>query len=170
MPMTISSPGVAINGRIASTSTQVSGFMTLTEPLDLSVALTLTHGTAAGMANQTYHAQRTLAGSANEELDLAGVLTDVFGNTITFTKVKALFIQNTHATNVLIVGGAASNGFATLFADATDKINIRPGGFLLLGATDATAYAVTAGTGDKLKLENSAAGSLVYNIVIIGVV
>jgi len=39
----------------------------------------------------------------------------------------------------------------------------------MAGAADATTYAVTAGTGDLLKVANSAGGtSVTYDIVIIG--
>lgn len=74
-------------------------------------------------------------------------------------------------TNNVVVGGAASNGFINWVGDATDVINVRPGGVFMLVAPDSTAYAVTASTGDILKVANSSSGtSVTYTIVIIGVV
>ena len=152
----------------------------LTSALDLSTptdelardyTINLGDGNGANQANQVFHDQRTLAASATEELDLAGVLANPLGQTITFTKIKALLIRAA-ATNVndVLIGGAASNAFASPFGDATDVVKVRPGGTLLLVAPDSNGYAVTAGTGDKLKVANSAAGSgVTYDVVLIGV-
>lgn len=54
-------------------------------------------------------------------------------------------------------------------ANSSDIINIRPGGALILLAPDATGYAVTAGTGDLLRIANSAGStSVTYDIILIG--
>jgi hypothetical protein len=72
-------------------------------------------------------------------------------------------------TNAVAVGGAASNGFVGWVADATDKINVRPGGVFGLFAPDSAGYPVTAGTADLLRIGNGGAGSSVtYDIIIIG--
>lgn len=132
--------------------------------------LALSNGTGLNQANQMFSDQRTLAASANESLDLAGTLLNAFGNTITFTKIRAILIRAAVTnTNNVLVGGAASNGWVTWCGAATDTIVVRPGGFMLLAAPDATGYTVTAATGDLLKIANSAGGSTVtYDIVIIG--
>lgn len=141
-------------------------------PLRVSASHTLANGTGADQIGSMFSDQRTLTASATEELDLAGVLTDLYGQTITFTKIRAILIKAAAANaNNVLVGGAASNAFSTFLGDATDVIVIRPGGTLLLVAPDATGYAVTAGTGDKLKIANSAGGtSVVYDIVLLGTV
>jgi hypothetical protein len=129
-----------------------------------------TDGTGANQAKAAFADVRTLAASANESLDLAGGLTDAFGNAITFTKVKALIIEAAAGnTNDVLVGGAASNGFISLFGDATDVVKVKPGGAFAITAPDANGLAVTAGTGDLLKIANSAGGSAVtYTITVIG--
>jgi len=153
---------------------------TITNSLDLqeqssaltsSDSLSLTDGTGANQANNVFSDQRTLAASANEELDLAGSLTDAYGSTITFTKVKALKVSAASGnTNSVNVGGAAANGFINWVGDATDVIKIPPGGTFLITAPDATGFAVTAGTGDLLKITNGGGStSVTYDIVIIGV-
>lgn len=127
-------------------------------------------GTGADQANRIFHDQRTLAASANEDLDLSGGLSDAFGDTIIFARVLALLVAaaSANANNVL-VGGAAANQFINWVANSSDIITVRPGGLLLVVARDATAYAVTAGTGDLLRIANSAGGtSVTYDIVIIG--
>lgn len=134
-------------------------------------AVALDSGTGAGKADLRFTDTRTLAASATEDLDLAGVLLDAFGAALTFVKIKGLFISAAAAnTNNVIVGAAASNAWAALLG-ATHTLTLRPGATfgLMAGAADATTYAVTAGTGDLLKVANSAAGtSVTYDILLIG--
>lgn len=127
-----------------------------------------TLGTGAKQLSAFYRAARTLAASATEDLDLSGVLADDLGTTIAFTKVKILFIENTSAVDTLSVGGAASNQWAAPFADVSDKIKIPPKSWQLWCSADATGWAVVAGTGDLLRVANSAGGSTTYNILIGG--
>lgn len=153
---------------------------TLTSALDLGVAtantpirrsLNLANGTGAGAADKVFSDRRTLAASAAEDLDLAGVLTDAFGATITFARIKGLIIAASSANaNNLVIGAASSNAWATLL-NATGTITLRPGATLALmaGAADATCYGVTAGTGDLLHVVNGAGGtSVTYDVLIIG--
>lgn len=138
----------------------------------VSWALSLADGVAAGQANLMWFDSGTIAASANVDLDLAGGLTDSFGNSLTFVKVKALVVKAAAGnTNNVIVGGATSNAWSTLFGDATDKIVVRPGGGfgISVGSADLNGYAVTASTGDLLRLANSSSGTSVsYEIAIIG--
>lgn len=137
-------------------------------PLSIKKQLVWPDGTAANQANRIFQDQRTLTASSTEDLDLAGVLTDPFGATITFARVRLLYVAAAAAnTNNVIVGGDA-NALA-IFGAATHTLTVRPGGFVLLAAPDTTGYAVTAGTGDILQVANSAAGtSVTYDVVVIG--
>lgn len=132
----------------------------------------LADGTAAGQANRIFHDTRTLAASANEDLDLAGVLVDAFGASLTFARIKGLIIAAAAGnTNNVIVGGAASNQFVSWVGAGTHTLTVRPGATLALmaGAADAVGYAVTAGTGDLLRIANSAGSTTVtYDIVVVG--
>jgi hypothetical protein len=139
--------------------------------LDYKKAIGLTAGTGAGQADRRWSDKRTLAASANEDLDLAGVLTDVFGQAITFARVKQLVVVAAAGnTNNVIVGGAATNTWVGPFGAATHTLAVRPGeAKVICSATDATAYPVTAGTGDLLRIANSGAGTPVtYDIFIVG--
>lgn len=146
------------------------GESTATTSLDQAVSLA--SGTAAGQADVQFADTRTLAASGSEDLDLAGVLTDAFGNTVTLARVKALVIRASASnTNNVIVGGAASNGFVSWVGGATHTVTLRPGATLALfaGSADATGYAVTAGTADILKIANSGGTTGVdYDVVILG--
>jgi hypothetical protein len=139
-------------------------------PLSYAFAEVLSGGTGANQANQIFMDRRTLTTGATESLDLAGALTNLLGQTITFTKVKLILIVNP-ATNTtsLTVGNAASNQFATFLGAVTHTVGpINPGGFFAIGDPGANGYAVVAATGDLLKIANSAGASITYDIVIIG--
>lgn len=155
---------------IVGTLSSALDLVTSSAPLSYSKTHDLANGTGANQADKIFSDTRQLAASGTENLDLAGVLTDAFGATLTFTKVKALLVAaKSTNTNDVLVGGHASAAFVTPFADATDKIRVKPGGLFLLTAPDANGLAVTATTGDLLTIANSAGGTVVdYDIIIIG--
>lgn len=131
----------------------------------------LGNGTGADQINQIWTDNRTLAASANEDLDLSGTaLQSAVGVNIAFTKVRGILVRAAAANvNNVVVGGAASNGFITPFGAAAHTVNVRPGGCLALIANDAAGYAVTAATADLLRIANSGGGSSVnYDILILG--
>tara|TARA_Y100000310_G_scaffold345430_1_gene464863 strand:- start:1236 stop:1745 length:510 start_codon:yes stop_codon:yes gene_type:complete len=139
-------------------------------PLDHKFEDTLADGTGADQADLLFTDTRTISASSNDDLDLAGGLTDPLGDTLTFVRIKAMFISAAAGnTNNVLVGGAGANDFINWVGNSSDIIVVMPGGGFFLFAPDATAYAVTAGTGDILRVANSAGGSTVdYDIVLIG--
>ena len=159
-----------ISIQVIATLTKAFDLVTGSVPLNKRTLISLATGTGASQADKIFHDQRTLAASATEDLDLAGGLTDAFGDTITFVRIKGLLVVAAAAnTNNVLVGGAAANQFINWVSDATDKVVVRPGGALLVAAPDATAYVVTAATGDLLRIGNGAAGtSVTYDIVLLG--
>lgn len=137
-------------------------------PFGLSSSVSLANGTAAGQADRVFTDERTLAASATEDLDLAGVLLDAFGAAITFAKIKAVIIKAAPGnTNDVQVTRPAANG-VPLFMAGGDGIAIKPGFALALFGSGA-GIAVTPTTGDLLTVTNSGGGTPVtYDIVIIG--
>ncbi|MFC7880484.1 hypothetical protein ACFUVV_01150 [Streptomyces sp. NPDC057376] len=148
-----------------------AGIGTARVPAQLSRSASLGSGSGAGQADRLYQARRTLPASATEDLDLAGALTDALGSAAVFVRVKGLFIAASKTnTNNVIVGAAAANAWSTLL-NTTGTLTLRPGAAVgaLADVDDATGYAVTAGTGDLLKVANSGAGTAVtYDIFIVG--
>ena len=128
----------------------------------------LASGTGAGQADLLWYDTRTLAASTPEDLDLAGVLTDAFGTTLTFAKIKGLVIVAAAAnTNTINVTRPAANG-VPIFLAAGDGVPVLPGGEFRWSAPGA-GVAVTAGTGDLLTITNAAAGtSVTYDVFIVG--
>jgi hypothetical protein len=138
-------------------------------PLNYSFALALAAGTGAGQGNQIFQDRRTLTTGANESLDLAGTLTNLLGQTITFTKVKLIFIASLSTNTTALTVGAGSNPFVTFLGGTTPTVGpINPGGFFAIGDPGATGYVVTATTADILKVTNAAGASATYDIIIIG--
>lgn len=155
--------------RLAATLTNPADLSTPTDALVKATTFNWTSGTGANQGDRRFHDQRTLSASGTEDLDLAGSLTDVFGNTITFARIKMVLVTAASGnTNNVNVTRPASNG-VPLFLAASDGVAIRPGGGFLWWAPDSTGVAVTAGTGDLLTFTNSAGStSVTYDVVIIG--
>lgn len=158
--------------QIDATLTTARDLVTTTSPLTQRHRVELANGTAAGQADLIFSDTRTVNASSNDDLDLAGSLTDANGNTLTFARVKGLYVKASASnTNNVLVGGDATNTFLTWVVAEADAVILRPGASLHLvaGVADATGYAVTAGTGDLLRITNSGAGtSVTYDIVIVG--
>lgn len=131
-------------------------------------------GTTAGNADLLWMDERTVASGANDDLDLNGVLTNAFGQAVNMLEVVAILIINApksgvaNTTNLTIGGG--TNPVVGYLGGTTPTIGpIRPGGLRLLAETDAAGLcAVTAGTGDILRVANSAGASATYQIAILG--
>lgn len=155
---------------INATQTSLLDLAIATVPLSVLRGSSTSDGTGLGQADRIFHDTRTLTASSSEDLDLAGVLLDVFGAAITFARIKTMLISAAPGnTNNVIVGNAATNGFISWVGGALHTVTVRPGGLLLVSATDATAYTVTAATADLLHITNSAGStSVTYDVVLIG--
>ena len=135
-----------------------------------SLKVTYTAGTGNNQINRRVTKRYTIAGSANQDLDLAASLTDDFGDTITFTKIKEL-----------IVSLAAPDGTLKVRVGPQNVTNGWQGPFGGVGASDYvdvfhhqrfvdpfTGFAVTAGTGDILRIHNPGGSSVTVDVVIAG--
>lgn len=139
----------------------------------LAVSISEIQSLIAGTAgvNQTnilFSDTRTLTASATEDLDLAGVLTNAFGSTITAAEIVLIYVKAADAnTNNVNLTRPASNGFIGPFLAASDGIAVKPGEWQLLMSQ--SGWAVTAATGDLLTITNSSSGTgVTYDIIIVG--
>jgi hypothetical protein len=163
------SQGANISVQVTVDQSIAGDLSTAKNSIKLGKIQSLVDGAGLGQANLAWSDKRTLAGAAADSLDLAGSLTDAFGQVITFTKIKAIAIVAAAANTDAIVVGGGSNAFSTIFGDASDELIVRPGGMFILVAPDAAGYAVTPATGDLLAITNSAAAIAAdYEIVLIG--
>lgn len=165
---------------VSGTSVQLSVLGTLLSSLDLATGSTpltkgfsksLTNGTGTDQINEMWHAKRVLAASASENLDLAGGLTDAYGNILTFTKIKLIvIIADAGNTNDVVIGNHATAAFVGPFGAATHTIKVSPGQLMVISNFGA-GWTVTPTTADMIKVLNSAGGSSVtYDVVIFGTV
>jgi hypothetical protein len=158
----------SISLAVKATQTASSDLSGVSNPHRIGYSKTLTSGTTTGKADVVWSDTRTLAASANEDLDLAGSLSTALG-TVTFAKVKAIIVTaDAGNANNVVLGNAASNTFTGPFGAATHTVAVAPGGSVALFAP-AAGWTVTAATGDLLRATNSGGGSSVtYSILIVG--
>lgn len=139
----------------------------------MSKLVALTDGTTADKADILFLDQRAVATGANDDIDLAGSLSDAFGATITMAEVVAIFLINepisgsANTTNLTIGGG--TNPFLGFLGGTTPTIGpIKPGGVFMVAAGDAAGVGtVTAGTADILRITNSSGATANYQIAIV---
>lgn len=150
--------------------TSTFGFSTVRAAVDRTYSWSMSSGTGAEQGDVIWHAQRTITASANDDLDLAGVLTGALGAVVTFAKVKMILVSAAAGnTNNVIIGNAAATQFVGPFGAAAHTITLGPGDMFLITRRNLGGLTVGAGSSDILRLTNSAGGtSVVYDIVIVG--
>lgn len=163
-----------ITGSLAGTFSKPNDFndKPVEHKIPLTISTAFTDGTGAGEANQIWADERSLSDAGTENIDLAGTLIDDFGDTVTFTGIKAIVVQNQSADAGLEIGPASSNGFLGPWGDASDVTTIPAGSFFIITNPSAAGWAVTASTGDLITLTHDGTGDddLSYKIAIIGIV
>ena len=171
MAKSITTSGSLTTKASFSKDTPTLGPTTQTITFTLASGLVFTNGTGALQVNCGWTASGTIAAAGTVDYDLAGGITDAFGDAITFTSIKLMCIENLSTTATMLVGDAAAP-FASWITDPTDTVVIAPSTCLFLVNPTAVGYAVTATTGDTLRLAYPAAGppaTLAYNIILWGV-
>lgn len=142
------------------------------------LAISLATGTGAAKANLAMATQRTLASSASDSVSMynwafngGSAGTDGIGAAVLFANVKILIIQNTSATesDFLSVGNdGTSAAWVSPFGANTHLVKIKGGSSLVLVDPGAAGYTVVNTTNHLLKILNSGAGSVTYNLIAIG--
>jgi hypothetical protein len=130
--------------------------------------LALSAGTdAIDKANILFQDTRTIAASGNEDIDLAGALSDAFGASIAGAELVLLYVKaHSGNTNNVNVTRPASNG-VPIFLAAGDGRAVKPGNFLLI--TDESGIGITAATADLINIANSGGTTgVTYDILVIG--
>lgn len=158
-----------ITSRITALFTKTSDVASGSQAPDDTISIEYADGVGANQANTLFADTRTLTASATEDLDLTGALTDVFGATVTNARIKGIRVRAAAGnTNNVIVGAASGTQWATLL-NAAGTITLPPGAFFSAFTPTAAGWAVTAGTGDLLKIANSGGStSVTYTIELIG--
>lgn len=132
-------------------------------PNDFSTAVKL----SSDEADQVYVAEDVVLGAAtDDDYDVAGGLTDAFGDGIFLTSLKALAISaSVDNTDAIAVGGSSS---PLSLGGVGDIMYVQPGGCLVLLAP-AVGYTVVPSTADIIRVTNTGAvNDATYSICIIG--
>lgn len=137
----------------------------------MEMALALNAGVGANQFNWAFLDERTVAGGANDDIDLSGALNDAFGDQINSTELVMCMVINrpkdlaapVNTTDLTI--GAGANPMIG-FLGATDTVGpLKPGAVFLIAAGDVAGIGVvTAATGDILRIANSAGAANTYQI------
>lgn len=133
---------------------------------DISGKFRFGDGTSDNQIDIFWSDRRELAGGANEILDLAGILADSFGNTITAVEVVGFVFRIVTINGSIDVGPDATAGWLGPFNAATDRIEC---GYLYgapgLVCAKNTGWTVGAGGTDELYVENNdGANSVTYDV------
>lgn len=142
---------------------KTTDYSTIPEEVNLSLSQQFAPGTGSQQGDLVFGPdRRTLAGGANESLDLAGGgLLDNQGNAFTPAKVRAVVIQNLSLTKILTIGDDA-NRFVGVPADTLPPMG------KFAKDNPITGWPVTPDTGDKIKVANNAGDPADYLVWILG--
>lgn len=154
--------------QISGNLTNTAGLQTASAPLSVTRALDLANGVAINQANVLFSNTYAITTGATQSLDMAGGgLTDAFGVTWAPARIKCIYISSSanNTTNLTILGSA--NAVPILNTAAT-TVTLTPGGLFFACNPSATAWAVTAGTGDIVQIVNAAGATANADIVLIG--
>jgi hypothetical protein len=132
----------------------------------------LTFGTGAAKADMVWSDRRALGASANETLDLVGSLTNAFGVTVSFSKIKAILLHNRSDEQGTATDAALKLEPGAAPPDNSITIPVLPaGGIVLVACSDANGFLGTlaGGSKDGIKITNlDGVDTLSYDIIVIG--
>lgn len=145
----------------------------------------LTDGSGDDNVDIIWHDRRLVtAATPTDDIDIYGGITDVFGNTLSFSAVKKLLIINLGLPSGadleiatftasdgedILVGAAASNPWTAPFnGDGSAQATVGPDGPLLL-MSPKSGYAVAAASSDVLRITHDGTDDIAYDIIIEGV-
>lgn len=155
---------------IAGLRTKTSGGESARSEVRHDTAITLSEGTDDYEADEAFtYKDRSIEPDADEDIDFAGSLQNAFGETASFSKIKAIKISapSTNAHN-LVVTRPATLG-VPLFIAAGDGVSIPPGGEFEFKAPK-SGITVTAATGDLLNIANGGSVSpVLYTMTVVGI-
>ncbi len=137
----------------------------LSDPLSKSSKHKFTFGTGDDQVNVLFHDQRTRTASTSETLSLDGLGGP--HDTVNFSKIKGICLANVSTTAaVMDVGAAVANQYVGPWKDATDIITL-PAGATFMAIHPNAGWTVD-GTHSDLKIEETAALALIYDLLLIG--
>ena len=142
---------------------EIAGASTVDFLLDSGV--TFAAGSGAGQANAFWSDEFTVT-TTTPTVNFNAPDTDVFGDSPTFTGIKAVIVKNTSATIALYMQQGAADGLSTLFDTASKGIIIAPSSTLILVSSLAAGWVASASV--KNVVFKSASSTLTAQLMILG--
>lgn len=130
----------------------------------------LSNGTAVDTADLMYSAEATITAGGTLNLDLAGSLTNFFGTTLTFARVKLFYLKfsSDNTASGVTIGNHAAPALLW-FGAAAHTEHVEKTGFSFHYRADATGWPITATTADGIKIVNAdGSNSAKIQILIVG--
>ena len=146
---------------------------TVYDSASLSYAVDIATGTAINTADYIWHDRRSVTTGANDDIDLTSSTTrSIFGTSVpqVFARVKAIIIKNNATATgeeLQIDSSVAASFLGWCVASTTAKAQIGPNSMLVLSNL-CDGWAVTATTADIIRITNTGATTISYDIIIIG--
>lgn len=152
--------------KLEGTYQATGGLTNALETIAINYTKSLTNGTGDNKADRFFRVSASAAAAAvTYDLD-SGDLVDIYGNAITFTKIRALVIVNKSTTSgeILTIGG---DWFTTkVLSGTTPSLDIQPDSTLFLTAA-IDGYVVTATSADVLSIDPGA-NTISYDLILVG--
>lgn len=133
-------------------------------------------GVGANQADRLFVDERTVNSASNDDIDLAGVLADAFGTTITLAELVFLGVINkpksptaaANTTNLTI--GLGTNPFLGFLGGTLPTLGpLPPGAAAFLIAPGAAGFGtITGASNDLLRIANSSGAAATYQIAALG--
>jgi len=135
-------------------------------------AFTISDGTGINAANQIWHDERSLNTATSETINVYNPGVNALGDANAMVKVKAVIIHNKSATageKLKLGGEGTANAWSAPFDSSnTAKVICGPDGTIALVDPSAAGYVAGSSSNNLLKIENVGAGTITYQIFIIG--
>jgi len=141
----------------------VTGITTVSEQIPNLLSWSHTTGTNANQMSQLWRSRQSIVASGTNSHNIAGSITNAFGETLTITTVRflAVVVADTEANGVE-VGGAATQPFSTWAGDVSDTVLVIPGGLFMTVAPTKAAFAVS--TNSFIQVKNSGTNAISYDV------
>ena len=123
-----------------------------------------TWGTSDNQINLLFQDSRSI-GVAGETIDMTAGQIDCFGNVMSMTFLKFLYVKNTHATLVLELFGNTSLDLLIMGGGLTDALEVPPGGEFYWSAPVA---GIDVTTNLKLFIASKTDATITYDIIMGG--
>jgi len=147
------------------THAKTIGASTVSETFAELLNWTHTSGASTNQMNVIVRESVTLTNAQTRTIDLAGGVSDSFGDVTTFTTVRFLcLVADEDNADPVALGASGEDAWAAWCGGTNHTVTIRPGGILLLTAPD-SGYTITD---SKLMVRNTGTNAAAYSIYIGG--